>query len=168
MGASEWRYFAPYHPDITDVLKNLQQAVFEQDGEALRVEPYWQDMSFEEFLPPDPDLTDEDREEYRAEWDRLQALSEPTTIDELREWNGAEGTSSILDIEAVSETPEFGTVSPLTPEQLEALFGTTQPTRAMVEQGHYHQLRERGSGLYIVVYHDRGPHEVFFTGRSGD
>lgn len=169
MGASEWRYFVPYQSNIDQAFQALRQSVFEQHGEDLRIDPDWL-VTFEDFLPPDPDFTDEDRAAYFEEWQRLQALPEPTTIEELLEWNGAEGTGSILDMFRVSTLPKAFTVSPLTERQLLKLFGTTTPTHAQVDQARdqYHQLRERSSGLYVVVYRDGKPDEIFFSGWSGD
>jgi hypothetical protein len=167
MGASGWQYFVAYQPDIHQALQALRQAEFQRGAYHLR-EPYWQNMTLEGFMPPDGSLDNADRAWYAADLQRLQALPEPTTIETLRAWNAEEGTHAILDIESVATVPSLGTVSPLTTQQLESLFGTTQPTRAMVEQAqsHYATLRDRWQGLYIIVYRDGTPDEIFFTGFS--
>lgn len=171
MGASEWRYYIPYQPDIRQAFHNLRELLFQRGHYYLR-EPYWKAMTFEEWIAPADveDFEDDERAEYEATFRRLQALEAPTTIDELLEWNGEEGTSSILDMLDIANTPELFTVAPLTHEQLTAIFGTIQPTREMIEQadGAYHKFRETASGLYIIVYHDGLPVEIFFTGFSGD
>ena len=169
MGASEWNYFVPYQSDINQALQTLRQEEFEQHGNDYRNTPYWEGMTLEEFLPPEP-VDDDERAEYAATLRHLQSLPEPTTIEELQEWNSPDGTHSILDINGVSDTPKFGTVSPLTPDQLLTLFGTTQPTRTMVRQAgnRYGDLRKRWEGLFIIVYRDGRPDEIFFTGFSGD
>jgi hypothetical protein len=84
--------------------------------------------------------------------------------------NGEEGTHSILDVEAVSNTPQFGTVSPLTNQQLVTIFGTTKPTREMVTENldQCCDLRRRWEGLYVIAYQDDRPSDICFAGFSGD
>jgi dipeptidase len=96
MGASGWAYFVPYQTDISKALQELREAVF-QRGEYHQRSPYWKDMTFEEFLPPDPDLTEEDKADYLAEFQKMQALPEPTSIETLIQWNAEDGTHSIID-----------------------------------------------------------------------
>ncbi|HYY94804.1 MAG TPA: hypothetical protein VE713_09825 [Pyrinomonadaceae bacterium] len=49
------------------------------------------------------------------------------------------------------------------------LFGTDRPTRKMVESsGEVFDALERGQGVYVVVYDDGQPSEVFFAGYSFD
>lgn len=82
---------------------------------------------------------------------------------------GAEGTASILDVMSVSDTPDMCTVCPLQPARLTALFGTTQPTREMIDANHdFFEDIERGQGIYIVAYKDGKPDEYFFAGYSFD
>src|SRR4051812_4095298 len=59
----------------------------------------------------------------------------PDTMEEAFANMGAEGTASILDIMQVSDRPEYCSVCPLADAQLEELFGTTQPTREMIDGG---------------------------------
>ena len=128
-------------------------------------------MTLEEFLPPDPDLSADDIAMYTEEFARLQALPEPTTIDELIEWNGAEGTSTILDMEHISPEPCLGTLSPLSGSELLSIFGTQQPSHSQVKQAIQQQqinLPEREQGIYIVVYQEGLPDELCFIGVSGD
>jgi hypothetical protein len=81
----------------------------------------------------------------------------------------ADGTASILDIMSVSETPDMCSVCPLPAAQLNALFGTTQPTHDMIDSNHaFYEDIERGQGIYIVVYKDGKPDEYFFGGYSFD
>lgn len=83
--------------------------------------------------------------------------------------------ASILDMLAVSDSPagepsRHGLIWPLSADQLLQLFGTPQPTRALVEGagGRLSGLRERWQGLYIVVYDQGLPSEICFAGVSGD
>ncbi len=93
----------------------------------------------------------------------------PGSIDEAREIADADGTASILDIDRIGEEPDFGVVVPLPETQLVELFGTAQPTRAMIEanQDFYEDI-ERGQGVYIIAYKDGKPAEIFFAGYSYD
>ena len=80
-----------------------------------------------------------------------------------------DGTRSILDLDHVSEFPEFCAVAPLEYEELESLYGTAQPTRQMVERNmDFLENVERGHGVYIILYKDDQPDEVFFAGYSFD
>jgi hypothetical protein len=176
MGASSWSYYTPYQPDIDRALQDLQESVFRSGGYHQR-EPFWREMSFEEYLPPDPGFTDADRAEYLASFQHLQSLQEPTSIETLLEWNGEEATHSILDIDRISLDAQIGAAAPLSDGQLETLFGTSQPTRKIIEQAGAINLdsylqkkagRYRGQATYILVYRDGLPVEVLFTGYSGD
>jgi len=99
----------------------------------------------------------------------------PTTIDELLEEQGESGTHSILDIHRVSDELDFGAVSPMPSNELEALFGTDKPTRKMVEDKlgdndlvEHPLVSERWQGVYFTVYRDGRPDQLFFIGTSGD
>jgi hypothetical protein len=173
MGASGWTYFVQYQPDINQALQDLHNQTFQQRA-FEQSEPYWRSLSFEAFLPPDPELMPEDIAGYRAEYERLQALLEPTTINALREWQGDQGTHSVLDILGVSQERTFQYVSPLTTEELVEMFDTTEPTRQTIEEAladPYHDLhdaRDRWEGVYIILYRGGEPCEICFTGFSGD
>jgi hypothetical protein len=96
------------------------------------------------------------------------------TIEELVEHNAESGTHSILDMERITETPDDGAVSPLRPDQLNALFGTETPTRAQIEATKDELVSldafvlASWTGVYIVAYRDGEPDELFFYGISGD
>ena len=93
----------------------------------------------------------------------------PATIEEAFENMDADGTASILDITQVADEPDFCTVAPLPDERLVELFGTKQPTRQMIvaNQDFYEDI-DRGQGVYIIVYKDGKPSELFFAGYSFD
>jgi hypothetical protein len=175
MGASGWNYFVPYQPDIFKALQELREAVF-QRGEYYQRDPYWKDMTFEEFLPPDLGLSEEDRADYLVEFQELQALPEPTSIETLIQWNGEEGTHSIIDIYEIAPTSSFGVAAPLSSEELKSFFGTDKPTReiiesketALVEFLQREMGRYRGEGTYIIVYKADEADEICFAGYSGD
>ena len=166
MGASGWQYFVPYQSDIAKALNELREQVFESDDYYKRL-PLWQDMDEDEYA----NEPNEDIREQLTSWLRtMKAMKDPTTIEELFMWNGEDGTHSILDINNVSDSPDFGTISPLSQKELMSFFGTYEPTRAMVEQkaNEIMDLRERWQGTYVIVYKDGLPNEIFFTGFSGD
>ena len=49
------------------------------------------------------------------------------------------------------------------------LFGTTRPTRAMIKANHdFWDELNRGQGVYILLYQDERPVEIFFAGYSFD
>lgn len=166
MGASGWQYFVPYQSDITQALYELKEQVF-QSGKYYKQEPFWQNTDESEYN----DEPDEELRQELIEWLRtMKAMKEPTTIEELFLWNGEDGTHSILDIKSVSAEPDFGTISPLSQEELMLFFGTYEPTKAMVEQKAVEimQLRKSWQGTYVIAYKDGLPNDIFITGFSGD
>jgi hypothetical protein len=152
MGAEPWSYFVPYRVNVEEALDDLKQ----QEFAAGRY-----------FKPAKPHLA-------------------PTSIEEAVRACDASGTRSILDMIGVADSPRpigfqledafesgidpgFGLVAPLAPEQLVELFGTEQPTRAMVEANNeLYELIDRGLGVYIVVYDGDSPSELYFAGYSYD
>lgn len=106
--------------------------------------------------------------------ERAKAPARPRagTIEELRQRCGEAGTHSILDVDRVAASPAYGAISRLPPARLRKLLGTDRPTRAQVEsafQGReWAEFRRRWQGLYIVIYADDEPSEIFFAGTSGD
>ena len=173
MGASGWSYFVPYQEDISIALQELREAVF-QRSEYYQRDPYWKNMTFDDFLHPDMDK--DEIAEYLEEFQRLQALPEPTSIETLIQWNGEEGTHSIIDINGIATTSSFGVVAPLTSDELKRFFGTDKPTHEMIKSKETALVefiqqgigRYRGEGTYIIVYKDGKPDEIYFTGYSGD
>ncbi len=121
-------------------------------------------------LPPAP--AEEVKEIMLDDWRQIQRLKEPTNIQELLKWNRESGTHSILEMTLISKEPEFGTVSPLSAEELREQSGTLQPTHKQIEiwlnNDDMFQLRRRWIGLYIIVFEDENPTEICFAGFSGD
>jgi hypothetical protein len=118
-------------------------------------------------------IVDDDlRERLEPEIEKLRSQPKPATIAELRELNAEAGTHSILDIDSISDQPDFGTVSPLSEEELVEFFETTQPSIEVISSDestlHLYDLRERWQGLYVIAYKDGTPSEIFFCGSSGD
>jgi hypothetical protein len=88
----------------------------------------------------------------------------------------ADGTRSIIDIERASDEPGFRAAVALGDDVLKKLFGTTKPTRAMVEAKDHYLLNElrsrrvlsRGHAAYIVILKSDLPDEIYFAGYSFD
>jgi hypothetical protein len=102
----------------------------------------------------------------------------PSTIQQAIANTDADGTRSILDMERVAASPDMGAVSPISRDQLMAIFATDRPTRQMVEEAlmavdneamdEVIQEIERGEGRYILLYVNDRPEEVYFCGYSYD
>ena len=147
MGAHAYYYFVPYDADLNGALQRLRQREFE----AGRYNPAMPFLTFPiEEGSPAPG----------QQHDTIKAA-----VKEARE----DGTRSILDIVLVDSRADFGVASPLPDKRLQALFSTTQPTRAMIEANtEYFDDIIRGHCIYIIVYDQGQPSEIFFAGYSFD
>jgi hypothetical protein len=147
MGAHPYWYVVKYRDDVQAALQELREREFR----AGRYNPV---IPFLEF-PLGPNAP--------------APGARHATIEEAFEDSDADGTRSILDLERVSDEPDFGAVTALGDEVLQELFGTTRPTREMVERNEdlWEEL-ERGQGIYIVLYEGDEPTELFFAGYSYD
>lgn len=147
MGGHPWFYFVDYEPDVNSALERLREREFR----AGRYNPV---IDFPEFPvtaeSPAPGAGHDSMEEAFEDAD-------------------ADGTRSILDMMSVADAPDFCAVAPLPSEDLIDLFGTDKPTHQMIEESDqlYDKL-ERGQGVYIIVYKDNQPAEIFFAGYSFD
>ena len=146
MGAIPYWYFVKYQPDVDAPLQELREREF-RAGRYNPVMPF----------PPFPVRPDSPAPGARHR-----------TIRQALRAAGADGTRSILDLERVSKEPKLGAVSPLADKVLLRLYGTTRPTRALVEQGADSEYIERGQGIYIIIYRDDQPDEILFAGYSYD
>jgi len=184
MGATGWSYFVPYQQDINKALQELKDEVFRQGQYENPFE--FDENEFErqrEFLASIYQTLPEGlREQVMQSLDFAGAAAKhrrpkrkPKTIKQLLKQCGTEGTHSILDIERVSATPTFGAVAPLSNQRLLDVFGMEQPTHDMVEKWSTRidpldaeLLYERWEGIYVIVYKDSKPDEIYFEGCSGD
>jgi len=147
MGAEPYYYFVKYQADLDKALEELRQ----QEFQAGRYNPAVDFLSFP-ISPASP-----------------SPGAQHASIEEALEDADADGTRSILDLDHFSDEPDFCAVTPLSEEALEQLFGTTQPTRAMIEKNmDFFEDIERGQGRSIVAYKDGHPDEIFFAGYSFD
>jgi hypothetical protein len=147
MGAHPYFYFVEYQPDIDAALQELREREF-QAGRYNPVEPFL-DFPLNANSPaPGP---------------------QHESMDEAREAAAEDGTRSILDIEGISDEPNFCVAAPLTKEELEKYFGTVHPTKEMVNQNmDFLEYIERGHCIYIIVFENEKPNGLFFAGYSFD
>ncbi|MFO0892567.1 MAG: hypothetical protein U0790_25920 [Isosphaeraceae bacterium] len=147
MGAEPYFYFVKHQADLDRALQELRRREFQ----AGRYYPAMDELEF----PPDEDSP--------------APGARHASIEQAFEDADADGTRSILDLERVSDQPDFGVVTPLGEDALRRYFGTTEPTRAMIEQNmDFFEDIERGHGIAIVVHQDGAPSELFFAGYSYD
>ena len=147
MGAHPYYYFVEYQPDIEAALQDLRQREFE----AGRYNPA---QPFPRFpIRPDSPAPGAQQE----------------SIYEAMEDAAEDGTRSILDIETVSDWPDFGKQAPLSEGDLERYFGTKQPTKELVSQKlKFLTSVKRGHCVYIIVFESGQPCGLFYGGDSFD
>jgi hypothetical protein len=147
MGAHPYWYTVKYKPDVAGALRDLREREFR----AGRYNPV---IPFPDFpIGPHPPAPG----------------ARHATIADALPASGADGTRSILDLDRVADEPDFGAVTALDDAAVQAHFGTTRPTREMVETNDdFWECLERGEGVYVVLYRDDQPDEFFFAGYSCD
>ena len=147
MGGHPWFYFVAYQSDISGALQELRRREFE----AGRYNPAM-------WMPPFP-----------VDANSPAPGAQHASIEEAMEDADADGTRSILDMERISDTPDYGAVVALPNEVLLDLFGTDKPTREMIEDNDdLFEMLERGQGVYVIAYQDDKPSEIYFAGYSYD
>ena len=153
MGGEPYYYFVKYKTDIDTALQELRDREFK----AGRYNPVIPNLFLLFPIRPDSPAPGPKHD----------------SIQEALESTGADGTRSILDIDHISDEPDYSAAAPLPPEELERLFGTQQPTAEMIrrgveETGELFEILERGQCAYIIAYKDGRPDELFFAGYSFD
>lgn len=125
--------------------------------------------SFAKYKPNLQQALDAHRQEVFALGAYRYAEEDPSSIEEALEISDADGTASILDIQAISDEPDFCSAAPFTDEELVDYFGSTRPTRADIEAAAdcFEEI-ERGHARYAIVYEGDEPVEIFFAGVSFD
>jgi len=148
MGGHFYWYVVDYQSDIDAALQQLREREFK----AGRYSPVISFLSF----PVGP--------QSAAPGPRHRSIREAITA------SGEGGTRSILDLERITSRAEYSAASPLPEALLRELYGTTTPTREMVEPdlAFSEYMDERGQGIYIVLHRDGRPHEILFAGYSFD
>jgi len=147
MGGEPYWYFVKYKPNLDQVLSELREREF-------RAGRYNPAMPFLNF-PIDPNVPGPG--------------AQHSTIEEAFEEADADGTRSILDIQAIGDTPDFCVAVPLEDEKLEELYGTAQPTHEQIEENmDFLEEVDRGHCVYALAYKNGKPDEVMFAGYSFD
>jgi hypothetical protein len=147
MGAEAYWYTVKYRSDIQGALDDLRQREF-QAGTYNPVTPF---LDFP-ITPSSPAPGAGHR-----------------TIEDAFDDADADGTRSILDISSIGDEPDFGVACPVSPDVLQSLYGTTQPTARAVEANmDFLDDVERGHAVYVVCYTDGAPTELVFAGYSFD
>ena len=94
---------------------------------------------------------------------------DPPTPEAAFELTEADGTRSILDINRVSDEPDFRCAAPFSPEELEQYFGTQRPTEVMVrDHDDFWEDLERGMARYVILFEGDEPKGIYFAGYSFD
>lgn len=147
MGAHPYFYFEKYTGDVEAALQTLREREFQ----AGRYNPVIRFLDF----PPGPNSP--------------SPGAQHDSIEEAMQDAAEDGTRSILDLMAVGEEPDFCVAARLPEHELLELYGTAQPTREMISSNlPFSDEMERGQGVYILVYKNGEPDEVFFAGYSFD
>jgi hypothetical protein len=147
MDGHPWFYLVDYEADINAALQKLRQREF-QAGRYNPVVWFPQFPVSAQSPSPGP---------------------QHKSIEKAVEASNEDGTRSILDMERVSDTPDYCAVARLPDETLIEWFGTNKPTDEMVENSdELFESLERGQGVYIVVYSNDQPSGIFFAGYSFD
>jgi hypothetical protein len=147
MGAHPWSCFTPYRKDLDDALQFCQEVEF-QAGR---------------YNGGDDDGPAHD------------------SIEEAIEDADADGTCSILDVCGIggeipsdSDERQLSVAYALSIQRLIELFNTDKPTRETFEKnrkramGRIYEDLDRGQAIYIILYNNDQPSELFFAGYSFD
>ncbi len=147
MGAHPYWYFVEYQKNVGNALNALREREF-RAGRYNPVTPFIDFPIAANSPAPGP--------QHSSPQGALASAEE-------------EGTRSILDISAVSDTPDFCVASPLDAKVLKSVYGTTTPSRAQVEKDMaFMESIERGHCVYFFIYENGEPKEIFFGGFSFD
>ncbi|MCG8349506.1 MAG: hypothetical protein MI924_17205 [Chloroflexales bacterium] len=103
----------------------------------------------------------------------------PPSIPMVPEHTRDSGAHSILDMQGIARMPQEGMIGALSADQLLALFQTTTPSQAEIDQAEQEAARDgiwlfdcdeglRNFGYSVVMYQDGNPIAIRFTGMSGD
>ena len=80
----------------------------------------------------------------------------------------ADGTRSILDLDRVADQPDFGAATRWEHDTASPVrYDAADPRDGRIQRSLWEDL-ERGQGIYIVLYRDDQPDEIYFAGYSLD
>jgi len=157
MGADPYWYYVPYEEDKNSALEKLKKREFEAGR-----------YNFNYFGKRNKLL--------RFPIDETDAPGKGHgTIEEALEDCGECGTSSILDIESVSDNIDICVAYVVTAEEMREYLGTDKPTRNIIDEkiwGFWEYIANsfgcRGVGICMTVYENDQLKELYFGGYSFD
>jgi hypothetical protein len=154
MGTQAWFYVVPSEENLLDALDKLREREFR----AGRYFPArWElEFSLGDGTTPQAPTTD--------------SVPAHASIEEARKAAAEDGTKSILDVDRISETADWGAASPVDDDDLESCFGSTTPERETLGEGFPFLLETlgRGEARYLLLYEHGAPAAIVFVGLSYD
>ena len=190
MGGQPWMYFVPYEGDLQAALERLREREFR----AGRYNPAMPMIPF----PVDPDgpapgakhasveaaraaadadgtrsILDMDRvatePRVAGALDPMVALQEHMDAAFADAGPGGPVDLSQIDVGGLMGAAGFGVVTPVTPDELRRLYGTTTPSReAVAKAPGFLDDVDRGMGVYVILYEGDTPTGICFAGYSYD
>lgn len=158
MGATGWEYFTEWREDVEQAYEQLRARVFAAgEFQCTDGEPIYNGEDWLEGLG----VARAPRPVRPPGW-------KPATIEEAVSHMGLDGTHSILDAFGVSESPEFGKVSPAPEGWLVEVYGSARPMRAEVEARRIPAQLIEDRMVYFAVWEEGRPRWWYFQGQSGD
>jgi hypothetical protein len=180
MGATFWSHLTPYDPDPEVALRRCQVAFFQESGYDLlkylkeRIAAMEQAVRWCEE-DDQYNLLDFYRDALR-QYQEMVARKIPeepkaqiALLRQIEEISG-DWLQNILDLTGISQSSEVGKAQRLSPDELQAYFGTIAPSLAQVHAG-MDRLTEtirRGEAVCSSVYEGNQPVSWFFAGYSAD
>lgn len=174
MGASAWKYYVPYEADFGAALARLQEQVFAR-GDYYRRYKRRKPKTIEDLRKSNAeegthsilDITHVGPKPTKPGWENVwtpPSAGADGQID-MKRFDPEEHDRWLAHLKSL-----LGSVRELHDQDLLELFGTTKPTRALVEEheSDIQDLRERGMGTIVVIYDGHTPRELLFIGVSGD
>ena len=132
----------------------------------MGAEPYWYFVDYEEDIQS---ALDKLRRQVFESGAYNGTEFNPSSPEEALELAAEDGTGSILDIMSISAQPDFFCAAPWSEAELEAFFGTGQPSADMVERNQvFWDSLDRGMTRYAIIYEGDKPSQIFFAGYSFD
>jgi hypothetical protein len=180
MGGNPWHSFTRYQPDINAALQNLREQEFRAGRYGF---DYWANQtmtSLESIGATFPTILERNNQKLSADELIEKHGSVSAAIEAILNETAPDGTTSILDIEYISDIPQPSAACPLSENELQEIFKTVEPKREQIEAILIHETEpadgwevfwesiERGEGRYIIVYQEGQPTEIFFAGYSFD